>query len=73
MRGATSALFALGQVLAYSGRYAEARPQLGRLRSEFPESPYVREADKLEATFPPSAPEAPAPAAKPSPPAQPQV
>lgn len=70
-------LFRLGQVLSFSGRYAEARPHLARLRSEFPQSPYVPEADKLEATFPPSVPAAPttAPTAPPTgPPAvQPQV
>jgi outer membrane protein assembly factor BamD len=55
-------LFRLGQVLSFSGRYAEARPHLARLRSEFPQSPYVPEADKLEATFPPSVPAAPTPA-----------
>ena len=26
--------------LSFAGRYAEARPQLARLRNEFPESPY---------------------------------
>jgi outer membrane protein assembly factor BamD len=62
-------LFRLGQVLSFSGRYAEARPHLARLRSEFPQSPFVAEADKLEATFPPSVP--PAPSAPPAP--QPQV
>lgn len=69
-------LFRLGQVLSFSGRYAEARPHLARLRNEFPQSPFVAEADKLEATFPASAPAAPpapspAPASPPSP--QPQV
>jgi len=62
-------LFRLGQVLSFAGRYAEARPHLARLRSEFPQSPFVAEADELEATFPPSAPAAPA--APPAP--QPQV
>jgi hypothetical protein len=74
-------LFRLGQVLSFSGRYAEARPQLARLRNEFPQSPYVAEADKLEATFPPSVPAPPAatppatPAPAPPPPsaARPQV
>jgi hypothetical protein len=59
-------LFRLGQVLSFSGRYAEARPHLARLRNEFPKSPYVAEADKLEATFPASAPPAP-PAPQPVP------
>ncbi len=66
-------LFRLGQVLSFSGRYAEARPHFARLRSEFPESPYIPEADKVEATFPPSVPAAPVAAPTPTPPAQPQV
>ena len=66
-------LFRLGQVLSFSGRYAEARPHLARLRGEFPQSPYVPEADKLEATFPPSVPVAPAAAPTATPPARPQV
>lgn len=71
-------LFRLGQVLSFSGRYAEARPQLARLRNEFPQSPYVPEADKLEATFPPTVPAAPesspaaTPPAAPTPPPAPQ-
>jgi outer membrane assembly lipoprotein YfiO len=52
-------LFRMSQCLAFAGRYAEARPQIARLRSEFPKSPWVGEADQLEATFPPSAPAAP--------------
>jgi len=66
-------LYRLSQVLSFSGRYAEARPHLARLRSEFPQSPYVAQADKLEATFPPSVPAAPStpPATPPAP--QPQV
>lgn len=71
-------LFRMSQCLAFSGRYAEARPQLARLRSEFPKSAFLDEADKLEATFPPSAPVAPAAATPPSapppaPPASPPV
>jgi outer membrane protein assembly factor BamD len=66
-------LFRLAQVLSFSGRYAEARPHLARLRSEYPQSEYVAEADELEASFPASVPEAPAPAATPTPPPQPQV
>jgi len=61
-------LFRLSQCLAYSGRYAEARPPLGRLQAEFPQSPFVEEAKKLEATFPaPGVPAvtAPAPAGPP--------
>ena len=45
-------LFRLSQCLAYSGRYAEARPPIGRLQAEFPQSPFAEEAKKLEATFP---------------------
>lgn len=45
-------LFRLAQCLAYSGRYAEARPPIGRLQAEFPQSPFVEQAKKLEATFP---------------------
>ena len=45
-------LFRLAQCLAYAGRYAEARPPIGRLQAEFPQSPFVEEAKKLEATFP---------------------
>jgi outer membrane protein assembly factor BamD len=68
-------LFRLGQVLSFSGRYAEARPHLARLRNEFPASPFVPEAEKLEATFPPSVPQAPSnpPAPASPPPPQPQV
>jgi len=61
-------LFRLSQCLAYSGRYAEARPPLGRLQAEFPQSTFVEEAKKLEATFPPAgvpAVSAPAPAGAP--------
>ena len=68
-------LFRLSQCLAFAGRYAEARPHLARLRSEFPKSEFLPEADKLEASFPPSAPAAPpAPAATPpTPPKEPPV
>jgi outer membrane protein assembly factor BamD len=45
-------LFRLSQCLAYAGRYAEARPPLGRLQAEFPQSAFVEQAKKLEATFP---------------------
>ena len=45
-------LFRLAQCLSYSGRYAEARPPIGRLQAEFPQSPFVEEAKKLEASFP---------------------
>ena len=61
-------LFRLSQCLAFSGRYAEARPPLGRLQAEFPQSSFIEEAKKLEASFPaqgvPAAP-APAPAGPP--------
>jgi outer membrane assembly lipoprotein YfiO len=63
-------LFRMGQCMAFAGRYAEARPHLARLRSEFPKSDWVDEADQLEKTFPPSTPVAPsapgAPAAAPA-------
>jgi outer membrane protein assembly factor BamD len=59
-------LFRLGQVLSFQGRYAEARPHLARLKNEFPQSPYLPEAEKLEQSFPASAPEAPAAAPAPS-------
>jgi outer membrane protein assembly factor BamD len=61
-------LYRLAECLANAGRYAEARPHLGRLRSEFPASPFAADAPKLEATFPASA--APAPSAE-EPPAGP--
>jgi outer membrane assembly lipoprotein YfiO len=61
-------LFRLAQCLAYSGRYAEARPQIGRLEAEFPQSPFIEEAKKLEASLPAAgvpAVNAPAPAGPP--------
>jgi outer membrane protein assembly factor BamD len=63
-------LFRLAQCLAYSGRYAEARPHIGRLQAEFPESAFVEEAKKLEATFPATAAPAPALAVPAGPPAE---
>jgi len=76
-------LYRLAECLANAGRYAEARPYLGRLRSEFPNSSFFKDADKLEATFPaPGAPAAtpaanpaspPKPAAKPGTPAKPET
>jgi outer membrane protein assembly factor BamD len=45
-------LYRLAQCLAFSGRYAEARPFLGRLRGEFPNSAFIKDAEELEATFP---------------------
>jgi outer membrane protein assembly factor BamD len=46
-------LFRLAECLGNSGRYAEARPHLARLQSEFPESSFIEPARKLEASFPP--------------------
>jgi outer membrane assembly lipoprotein YfiO len=63
-------LFRLAQCLAYSGRYAEARPPIGRLQSEFPQSPFVEQAKKLEATFPAAGVPAVAPPAPAGPPPQ---
>jgi outer membrane protein assembly factor BamD len=59
-------LFRLAECLANAGRYAEARPRLARLQSEFPESPFAAEAKKLEATFPPAGVPASAPPAAPA-------
>jgi outer membrane protein assembly factor BamD len=47
-------LYRLSVCLAAAGRYAEARPRVGQLLSEFPKSPFVEPAKKLEATFPPA-------------------
>lgn len=61
-------LFRLAECLGNAGRYAEARPYLARLQSEFPQSSFIEPAKKLEATFPPpGVPAAPAttPAASP--------
>jgi outer membrane protein assembly factor BamD len=63
-------LFRLAQCLAYSGRYAEARPPLGRLQAEFPQSPFVEQAKKLEASFPAAGVPAVAPAVPPGSPPQ---
>ena len=60
-------LFRLAQCLSFAGRYAEARPHVGRLLAEFPQSSFIEEAKKLEATFPPAGVPAatpPAPAGK---------
>ena len=59
-------LFRLGESLGYAGRYAEARPHLARLQSEFPESPFVAEAKKVEASFPAPAVPAAVPATAPA-------
>jgi outer membrane assembly lipoprotein YfiO len=62
-------LFRLAECLGNAGRYAEARPYLGRLRSEFPNSSFVKDAEKLEASFPaPGAPPATPAANPPAPP-----
>ena len=63
-------LFRLSQCLAFSGRYAEARPPLGRLQAEFPQSSFIEEAKKLEASFPPAGVPAPAAATPAGPPPQ---
>jgi outer membrane assembly lipoprotein YfiO len=63
-------LFRLAQCLAYSGRYAEARPPIGRLQAEFPQSPFVEAAKKLEASFPPAGVPAVAPSTPAGPPPQ---
>jgi outer membrane protein assembly factor BamD len=66
-------LFRLSECLGNAGRYAEARPHLARLRAEFPESPFLEEARKLEEGFPapgvpPVTPPGTAPAQVPTPP-----
>jgi outer membrane protein assembly factor BamD len=58
-------LFRLAEAMGNAGRYAEARPHIGRLQSEFPESPFASQAQKLEDSFPP--PGVPAPPPEPSP------
>jgi len=60
-------LFRLAECLGNAGRYAEARPYLARLQSEFPQSSFIEEAKKLEASFPPPGVPAVAPAATPPP------
>jgi outer membrane protein assembly factor BamD len=53
-------LYRLSECLANAGRYAEARPHLARLQSDFPNSPFVEDARKLEASLPaPGVPAAP--------------
>lgn len=42
-------LFRLGQCLAFSGRTMEAAPVLARLLEEYPESPFVKEAQAMMA------------------------
>ncbi len=43
-------LLRLGQCLAFSGRFAEAAPVLARLLDEYPDSPFVKEAQTLMET-----------------------
>ncbi len=47
-------LFRDAECLAAAGRYAEALPQIGRLERDYPQSPFLGEAQKLRSTFPPS-------------------
>ena len=65
-------IFRLAESLAAAGRFAEARPQIGRLLAEHPSSEFVDDARKLLAQIPematPAAPANPA-AAEPAPPA----
>jgi outer membrane protein assembly factor BamD len=56
-------LFRLAECLSAAGRYAEARPEIGRLLEEFPNSSFVGEARKLLADMP----QVGAPAASPGP------
>jgi outer membrane protein assembly factor BamD len=64
-------LFRLGECLGNAGRYAEARPVLARLQTDFPQSSFAADAKKLEATFPPPGVPVAAPAAAaPGPPAE---
>lgn len=66
-------LFRISECLGNAGRYAEARPHLARLLSEFPESPFVEDARKLEASFPAPAVPAAAPVAGPDRPPAPDA
>jgi outer membrane protein assembly factor BamD len=45
-------LFRLGQALAASARYAEARPIFARLEEEYPESKWIKEAREISAEMP---------------------
>jgi outer membrane protein assembly factor BamD len=68
-------IFRLGQALAASARFAEARPMLHRLKEEYPDSEWVSEANELLAEMPEmpeAAPEA-AEQAGPTPPAPDQL
>jgi outer membrane protein assembly factor BamD len=64
-------LFRLAECLANAGRYAEARPHLARLRSEFPSSSFLDEAQKLEDSFPAPGVPAATPATNPATPPKP--
>ncbi len=55
-------LFRLGQCLAFSGRTTEAAPVLARLLDEYPESPFVKEAQAMMALEAPMATPMPMPA-----------
>jgi outer membrane protein assembly factor BamD len=52
-------LFRIAQCLSAAGRYAEALPHIGRLARDYPKSRFLAPAEKLRASFPPSAPQAP--------------
>jgi len=56
-------LFRLSECLGAAGRYPEARPYIARLIADYPQSPFVDDARKLEATFPPPGVPAPEPTA----------
>jgi outer membrane protein assembly factor BamD len=64
-------LFRLAECLGNAGRYAEARPHLARLRSEFPNSSFLDEAQKLEEGFPAPGVPAATPATSPATPPKP--
>ena len=64
-------LYRLAECLGNAGRYAEARPYLARLRSEFPNSAFIKDADKLETSFPPPGVPPASPAANPTTPPKP--
>ena len=65
-------LYRLAEALGSAGRYAEARPYLARLKSEFPNSAFLKGADKLEATFPAPGVPAATPASNPATPPKPE-
>jgi outer membrane assembly lipoprotein YfiO len=53
-------LYHYAECLAAAGRYAEALPAIGRLQTQYPKSQFLGDAEKLRASFPPSAPTGPA-------------